>query len=107
MSSNSRQIVAKAKQGIPPQAIAAELKVTPNTVYNAIKVARQRGEIIPFFKQGRPVETQVSLPDHHVVVPVRLYGLLCSHADRRGRTPQEAAQHILENALLKGISSHV
>lgn len=112
MTSQSAEIVSLALQRVPPKVIAQRLRVHPNTVYQRIREARQTGEVIPSFKtpsmieaakarpSARPEEAKASPSTKHIVVSVRLYSLLTTEAARRGLTPTEAAQRLLEKALL-------
>lgn len=104
--SNHQQIVTLAKDRIRPMEIAQRLKLHPNTVYDAISKARRRGEDIPRFSKGKV--PQVLPPDapslRHIAVPVRLFSLLEKQAERKGVTPTEAAQRLLEDALLMGVN---
>ena len=103
MSNNSAKIVALAMQRMPPKDIALRLNVHPNTVYLRIRQARQAGKVIPAFNAHSPSpsgEPETSGSTKQLVVSMRLYSLLVTEAERRGLTPTEAAQRLLEKALL-------
>ncbi|MBM2294674.1 helix-turn-helix domain-containing protein [Sulfitobacter pseudonitzschiae] len=95
------EILVMAKKRTPPKQIASTLRIHPNTVYQAIRDARRRGHDIPQFKTTRkPKAVDVVLPTKQIVLPLRLHSLLAAEAERRGQTPTEAAQRLLEAALL-------
>jgi transposase len=117
MTNQSAEIVSLALQRVPPKVIAQRLCVHPNTVYQRIREARQAGEVIPTFKAAskgaaggsehveRSQKTEASPSTKQIVVSVRLYSLLTTEADRRGLTPTEAAQRLLEKALLGTVTA--
>lgn len=117
MTNRSAEIVSLALQRVPPKVIAQRLCVHPNTVYQRIRKARQAGEVIPTFKakpkgpaveaepSERPEKAETSPSTKQIVVSVRLYSLLTTEAARRGLTPTEAAQRLLEKALLGTVTA--
>ena len=110
MKSRSAEIVSLALLRVPPKMIAQQLSVHPNTVYQRIREARRAGEVIPAFKTTSKPEVVLNAPQpeqidtgpltKQIVVSMRLYSLLTTEAERRGLTPTEAAQRLLEKALL-------
>ena len=110
MKSRSAEIVSLALLRVPPKMIAQQLSVHPNTVYQRIREARRAGEVIPAFKTTSKPEAAGDAPQpaavetapltKQIVVSIRLYSLLMIEAERRGLTPTEAAQRLLEKALL-------
>ena len=119
MSKKSTRIIELAKQRVLPKDIAEQLGVERGTVYEAIRLARRRGEEIPAFrtwkpeqpfsagsqKQAEPETPPASSLTRQIVIPNRLHALLHSEAERRGKSPVELAQRLLEDALLGGVRS--
>lgn len=119
MSRKSTQIVELAKQRVLPKDIVEQLGVERGTVYEAIRLARRRGWDIPPFRTWKPEqplsdgsETQAepeippsSSLTRQIVIPIRLHALLQSEAERRGKSPVELAQRLLEDALLGAVRS--
>lgn len=101
MRSKTKEIVAHAKAGMAPRDIAKKVNVDQTAVYSALKYARSKGHKIPLFCTKPAGEADVN-PMAQIVVPNRLHALLLSEADRRGKTPTELAQRILEAGLLGG-----
>lgn len=97
---NDRSIIDLAKQGVPPRDICHQLQIDAGVVYARLRAARKRGEDIPLFTT-RPGEGKRAVTDRHVLLPVRLHGLLLKEAERRGETPSDTAQRLLENGLLR------
>ena len=96
------KIVSLAKKRVRPYLIAKQLGVHVDQVYSGIRRARTAGEIIPYFRETKAPATVD--PDFQLVVPIRLFSLLKSEAERRGKTPSELAATILETQLLKGVA---
>jgi transposase-like protein len=107
MTALKQRIVAMAKSGTRPKEIIRLTGAHENTVYEAIRTARRRGEDIPPFAnvgtadRGKPDQMRTQ---HHVVLPSRLHSLLRAEAERRNLTTTEAAQRLLEHALLGTVS---
>ena len=105
MTSNNPRIVEMAIQRIPPREIASQLNLHVDDVYSRIRAARREGHDIPHFNAKTPVaKTEAAasgLPQ--IVIPNRLHALLVREADRRGKSPAETAQRLLEDALLGSI----
>lgn len=110
MSKHYAEIVGLAKQRVRPVAIASQLGIHPNTVYEAIRKARKRGEDIETFAKGREgeadAETISPITPRHLLIPMRLHGLLQQRATERGMTTSEYGQHLLEKALLGTVVRH-
>lgn len=110
---NTDKVIAMAVDRIPPRDIAAKFDVPVDTVYGLIRKARSSGTHIPHFNAGKPEPKLaivgvdharvVDVTSYNLVIPNRLHSLLDSEALRRGKTPAELAQHILETALLSGV----
>lgn len=108
MSALQDRIVMLAKEGKRPKEIIGLTGAHENTVYGAIRAARKKGADIPHFSNSRTaaVPAQAARPEHYVVLPSRLHSLLQAEAQRRNLTLTEAAQRLLENALLGTVSRH-
>tara|TARA_R110002074_G_C12477019_1_gene660639 strand:- start:1189 stop:1557 length:369 start_codon:yes stop_codon:yes gene_type:complete len=122
MSKKSTQIIKLAKQRVLPKDIAEQLGVERGTVYEVIRLARRSGEDIPPFRTWKPEQATGTVADtqsdqaeseapptssltRQIVIPNRLHALLHSEAERRGKSPVELAQKLLEDALLGGVRS--
>lgn len=108
MSTLQERIVKFAKEGKRPKEIMGLTGAHEHIVYGAIRAARKKGADIPHFSSNRKpsVSAKADGPDHYVVLPSRLHSLLQAEAQRRNLTLTEAAQRLLENALLGTVSSH-
>lgn len=122
MRFESKEAIRLAKEGIAPCDIAHRLGIAKTSVHSALRYARTKGEDIPLFstrppaagasdKNGATTKPEADTapssggPLPHIVVPNRLYALLAREAERRGKTPVETAQRLLEDALLGGVRS--
>lgn len=108
--SNRTAIIKLAKDGHPPVAIAKALGCHRNRVYEAIRAARLDGEDIPHFSKSgtkAPENIEDATVPRQITVPVRLFTLLTTEAERREMTITETAQHLLENALLARSARHM
>lgn len=106
MSALQERIVKLAKEGTRPKDIIGLTGAHENTVYGAIRAARKKGEDIPHFSNTQASRTAAEAPhpEHYVVLPSRLHSLLLAEAQRRNLTITEAAQRLLEHALLGTVS---
>ena len=109
MNSRYAEIVSLAKQRVRPVAIANQLGIHPNTVYENIRKARKRGET---FAKGREVEADGTgeaispVTPRNLLIPMRLHSLLELRASERGMTTSEYGQRLLERALLGTVVRH-
>ena len=108
MSVLQERIVSLAKEGKRPKEIMGLTGAHENTVYGAIRAARKKGADIPHFSSSRTaaVPAEAARPEHYVVLPSRLHSLLQAEAQRRNLTMTEAAQRLLESALLGTVPRH-
>jgi hypothetical protein len=106
MNPKYEKVVTLRGEGRTPTQIAEALFVPISTVHSWIKKARKDGIEFPDLPSKRRDEDQALIAKSHcIVVPVRLHALLVSTAEKRGSTPAELVQRVLENALLKGVSN--
>ncbi len=112
MNSRYAEIVSLAKQRVRPVAIANQLGIHPNTVYENIRKARKRGEDIETFAKGREVDADGTgeaispVTPRNLLIPMRLHSLLELRASERGMTTSEFGQRLLERALLSTVVRH-
>lgn len=102
MTKHDDQIIALAKAGHPPRAIARMLPLDPAYIQGRISQARNQGIDIPRFTSRAYHETTaVPRPKD---APLRISNSISislqRHAAEAGLTPGELATQILENHLL-------
>jgi hypothetical protein len=108
MNPNKDKVIAMRADNVPPMKIAHTLSVPVSTVHSWIKKARANGTVFPALPSQRADEDQALLAkENSIVVPIRLHSLLVRSAEQSGFTPSELARRLLEDALLKGVSTHV
>lgn len=112
MRAETVQIIELAKGGMQPRDIAHKLNLNGSTVHSALRYARLKGERIPLFQTSAAgssaepalgMEAVAAVEAKSIVLPNRLHSLLAREAERRGKTPSETAQRLLEDALLRGV----
>jgi hypothetical protein len=107
MNPKKDKAIAMRVDGQGPKDIADALSVPLTSVHGWIKQERGKGvEFPPLGTQSANKAQAESVLTPSIVVPLRLHRLLSASAERSGSTPSELAQRLLENALLKGASSH-
>lgn len=101
MTGKSEQIIELARKRVHPVEIALIVRTTTGYVHTAIRRARAAGESIPKPAKASdiPLRDAQAVP-RQLIVTTQIFNLLRSHADHCGLTPAEAANRILENALL-------
>ena len=102
------EVVRLAKSGMKPMVIAHRLEVHPNTVYNILRGARRKGDVIPLFSTSRsnPAPQPSGSSRQQISLPAPLLNLLQREAERRNMATTEVAQRLLEDALLGSAVSH-
>jgi len=115
MSPLAKKVVDLAIARVKPAEIAQRLQIAPGQVHGFIQYARRTGVEIPRFSTapGRENSDEKPTPrggtpdkgtasrSEHLAMPVRVMGLLRKQAERRGLTPSELAQRIIEREVLK------
>lgn len=119
MKVDSEKVVKLALSRVVPRDIAAQFNVPVETIYGVLKKARSDGANIPSFLNcasvsgsvpaekvvGVDLAVKADVTVHSMVIPNRLHSLLVREAERRGKTPAETAQRLLEDGLLSGVRS--
>ena len=105
MTPQTQRIIDLARSNVRPCDIAKTMGIDVGKVYSAIRNARSKGTDIPYFRRFAP-SADPATAARPLSVPLRLFGLLEAEAARRGKTPSETAQQLLEDALLKSWDRH-